>query len=234
MTETDEQVSDAAQKPPKTAAPVRKQHTLDQVVDAIVQNPDRKGVSVAAIKSHLAKQDSSLTAKVLKNRLRKALDKGFALNIIVRPKGSEHTGISLSGRFLVNKDKLKVIRKNNIGEGKPIKQASTDDNMPPKKVAKTAKKTTTNKENVAKTANKVVKAKPKVVKKTTTKTKEVVKANKTTTKTATANVAKAKVSKPKSTTTTKTVTAKKTVKVLKAKKTPGTPKITQPKKPRNM
>ena len=40
-----------AKKPAKAA---RKPHTLDQVVDAITQNPDRKGVSVTAIKSHLA------------------------------------------------------------------------------------------------------------------------------------------------------------------------------------
>ena len=42
----------AEEKKPAKAA--RKPHTLDLVVDAITQNPDRKGVSVTAIKSHLA------------------------------------------------------------------------------------------------------------------------------------------------------------------------------------
>ncbi|KAI0233084.1 hypothetical protein LSAT2_016655 [Lamellibrachia satsuma] len=233
--------------PKKPAGTVRKPHTLDQVVEAITQNFDRKGVTVAAIKNHLAKQDPSVSANVLKRRLRKALDKGFVLNLIVRPKGSEHSDVSLTGRFLVNKDTLNVIRK-----GKKTK-SPTDDNMPPKKAAKTVKKTTANKENVAKTANKVVKAKTSVVKKTTTKptakstktTKAaaVVKAAKktATTKTTKTKVEKAaKVSKPKSA-TTKTVTAKKktATKALTGKSTtknkmPGTPKITQPKKPRNM
>ena len=40
--------------PKKPAGTVRKPHTLDQVVEAITQNSDRKGVTVAAIKNHLA------------------------------------------------------------------------------------------------------------------------------------------------------------------------------------
>ena len=134
--------------------------------------------------------------------------------------------MSLKGRFLVNKDKVEAIRNGRktaeaksttAGDSKPVKQSRTGDDMSTtKKGVKTLKKSTTNKENVAKTGNKVGKAQTNVVKKTTakpatktTKTNGVVKAGRsTTTKTVRAKTDKSKVSKAASATSKKTTATK--------------------------
>ena len=73
-------------------APGKPKTTLDMVIEAIQKTGDRKGTSVQAIKSYILTQYPNVNPNMLKTRLRKALEKGFNLGFLVRPKKTEAQG----------------------------------------------------------------------------------------------------------------------------------------------
>jgi len=79
-------------------------NTLNKVREAIERAGDKKGTSVVAIKNYIVATWPESDNAQLKNHLKKAIEKGFQLEMFKRPKNSEVIGPSLQGRIMINKD----------------------------------------------------------------------------------------------------------------------------------
>ncbi len=67
-------------------------NTLDMVLAAITSINDRKGATVPAIKTFILANYTTVDPTRLRSRLKKALEKGFDMGIIARPKTSDVSG----------------------------------------------------------------------------------------------------------------------------------------------
>ncbi|XP_064635459.1 histone H1-gamma, late-like [Lineus longissimus] len=83
---------------------------LQRIVEAIqAQPPTNKGVSITTIKNFMIEKYGMENNETLKNSLRKGIAEGALEDLVVRPKGSEATG--LTGRLKINKLKLASMEK---------------------------------------------------------------------------------------------------------------------------
>lgn len=73
-------------------APKASPKTLDMVIEAIRKLEDRKGASVVAIKNYILTTYPEKDPAHVKSSLKKAIQKGFEEELLVRPKSSEVQG----------------------------------------------------------------------------------------------------------------------------------------------
>ena len=71
--------------------------TLDILIKALQELDERKGVSIPAIKNYIITNYPDKDPLKVKTSLRKAIEKGFQDELLVRPKSSETAGKLLDG-----------------------------------------------------------------------------------------------------------------------------------------
>ena len=152
----------AAAKPKAKKAPSSAPKMIDMVREAIESNGDRKGTSIPAIKTYILDTYKTVDPNTLKFRLKKALEKAMAEEMIVRPKGVETTGV-LTGRFRLNKAKADEEAKAKLKKEKMAEKAKAD------KLKAAAKKTVAKKDAKPRSTSKSPKPKKTAAKATATK-----------------------------------------------------------------
>ncbi|XP_064108522.1 protein B4-like [Macrobrachium nipponense] len=73
------------------------------VLEALTKNDDKKGMSISGLKKFMKENYPEKEWTRCKPFIRKALEKGLLLGVILRPKQSEGA-VGLAGRFKLNKD----------------------------------------------------------------------------------------------------------------------------------
>lgn len=209
-----DKTSPKAKKAPKPAPSHPK--TYDMVLEALASLASNKGASVPGTKNYIVEKYPTVEPQMLKSRLKKAFAKGFEEGTIVRPKGFDDLGSSMTGRFKLNKAKMTELEKANKPKKKLVMKVE-DKKPKTKTLAKTSSKSKSPK---AKAIKELTKAKKNSTSATTKKSpkKALKKAGKTIDKTTKPKPKKQPQKSPKTPKTPSQKTAKARVKKAKVQK----------------